>query len=486
MKKMKKMKRIISLALVIAALAGTGGCAGKKNVSENSGEVPTLVWYVPGNKQVDMKLVMEEANKIIEPKIGAKLDLQMIDDAAFSERMSMMMASNTEFDLCFTGYINPYVSGVRMGGFAPMTELMEKYTPEFLKTFPDYALKSARVDGDIYAVPNLQIMAQYSGVFVFDDYYEKYGFDKIEKIDDVRVLEPCFDKILKNEKNVYPVNGAIGNYSDVWIASSTPLMCIKKNDPEMKVIWGADMDNAEESRKLTRDWYLKGYIRPDIDTCPSDSEELKAGRYVCFSGRYKPGIEEEYYIQYGRRVHFIPMGEPIIPQGCGVDTMTAISRTSKHKDKAMQFIELINTDKDLYNLICYGIKDKHYTLQEDGLHISPIENSGYSHLAAWKFGNQFNAYLLEGQADNTWEETKRLNETAEICPLLGLTFETDNIKSQLSQLKAANEEFVSMHKGAADYTVQFPEYRKKMEDAGIYDVIAEYQRQIDEFLKENK
>ena len=33
---MKKMKRIISLALVIAAPAGTGGCAGKKNVSENS------------------------------------------------------------------------------------------------------------------------------------------------------------------------------------------------------------------------------------------------------------------------------------------------------------------------------------------------------------------------------------------------------------------------------------------------------------------
>ena len=81
------MKKTISLVMAAAMLVSIGGC-GKK--TEDSGEVPTLKWYVPGSTQEDMSLVMEEANKIIESKIGAKLDLQLIDDGSYQEKMGMM------------------------------------------------------------------------------------------------------------------------------------------------------------------------------------------------------------------------------------------------------------------------------------------------------------------------------------------------------------------------------------------------------------
>ena len=32
----------------------------------------------------------------------------------------------------------------------------------------------------------------------------------------------------------------------------------------------------------------------------------------------------------------------------------------------MQFINLMNTDKDVYNLMCFGIEGKHYTKLENG------------------------------------------------------------------------------------------------------------------------
>ena len=70
--------------------------------------------------------------------------------------------------------------------------------------------------------------------------------------------------------------------------------------------------------------------------------------------------------------------------------MIGISRTSKNPEKAFKFIELVNTDKDLYNLICFGIEGKHYNLDENG-RVVFNDQGGYIPKACWKFGNQFNA-----------------------------------------------------------------------------------------------
>lgn len=52
---------------------------------------------------------------------------------------------------------------------------------------------------------------------------------------------------------------------------------------------------------------------------------------------------------------------------------TAISINSKHPERAMQLIGLMNTEKgkDLYNLLVFGIEGEHYTKVNDK------ENSTY-------------------------------------------------------------------------------------------------------------
>ena len=162
--------------------------------------------------------------------------------------------------------------------------------------------------------------------------------------------------------------------------------------------------------------------------------------------------------------------------------MTAVSQTSKKPVKALKLIELMNTDKELYNLIAYGIKGKHYNLSSENK-VEYIENSGYAPKAAWKFGNQFNAYLEAGQDDNTWKETERLNNESEKSPILGFVLNTDPIVSEISQVETVLGEFKVLNNGAEDPGTYWDTFKKKLKAAGHDRIKAEVERQIKEFFK---
>ena len=104
--------------------------------------------------------------------------------------------------------------------------------------------------------------------------------------------------------------------------------------------------------------------------------------------------------------------------------------------------------------------------------------------ADWKFGNQFNAYLLEGQQDGLWEETSELNLSAKQSPLLGFVLDTDPIKTIISQISAVSGEYARViANGAKDPDEFMDEYRAKLKAAGIETLKEEVQKQVDEYWK---
>ena len=188
-------KRLISIGLVAALCAGISGCGSVKTAKEG-GDVPTLKWIVPGDAQADIQSVMDAANEIVEKEIGAKLDMQFVDAGSFTEKMKLMMASGDDFDLCFTGYVNPYKTAVDNGGLMDITDMIDK-VDGLRAAIPDYAWEAASYDGKIYAVPNVQIMATAFSLVVFEDIADKYDFDwsKVQKIDDI---EPYLETVKQN------------------------------------------------------------------------------------------------------------------------------------------------------------------------------------------------------------------------------------------------------------------------------------------------
>lgn len=473
-------RRLVVCVLVVVLTLGFAGCKKEVKTSEKS---VTLTWLVPGDKQADLAEVLAAANAIIEPKIGAKLEIQFIDAGAFSERMTANMASGMDFDLCFTGYVNSYSKAARNGGLLDITTMIDKETPALKEALPKYAWEAAKMsDGKIYAVPNLQVFFNYSACEIRSEIADKYNFDfsSVKTIDD---LEPFLEKVKIGEKGIYPYRPNYGTSMWTDIYDYEPITCgivIDRKNKEILSLYDSDL--YKKAVYKLHDWYNKGYIRPDVASVQDDTQDYNAGKYAFSNLSWKPGNAAVVKQSKGWDVQYVKFGKPYFNRSSATLTMTGIGHNSKNPVLALKLIELMNTNTELYNIICYGVEGKHYKLDEDKK-IEYIPESGYAPKAPWKFGNQFNAILEKGQADDVWEETAELNETSEKSPLLGFVLDTDSIVSEISQVESIISEYKVMKTGAENPDNYWDTMKKRLKSAGYDKIKAEVERQVKEFLK---
>ena len=477
---MKKTKKIICLLLVATTLLGAAGC-GKKEQAD--GDTVTLKWFVPGDAQPDHKQVLEEVNKLIEPKIGAKLDLQFIDIGSFAERMKMNMASQTEFDIMWTGYANDYVNVVENGGVMDITEMLDS-TPALKEAIPEYYWEAVKYDGKIYAVPNVQIASMTYAYNIKKELVDKYNID-ISQIKKPGDIESVLETIKANEPDIYPLQPKFGPILwayDKYQLLSSSFLAVAKDDPECKVVNLLDTPEFQEGIATLREWFEKGYIRPDIASVTDDNLDLNQGRYGVMLNVSKPGSAATFKNARGYEIEVADVTTPFYDGSGALTTLNSISATSKNPEKALQLLELINTDKEIYNLLCFGFEGTHYTKDEEGK-IVYAENAGWAPKADWKFGNQFNAMLISGQEDDVWEQTEKMNNEAVKSKLLGFTFITEDVLREISNVSSVVDEYgKAMQMGYTDPSEYLDEYKEKLKTAGIETIQAELQKQIDEFL----
>lgn len=478
---MRKVKKIISMLLAAGLVLGAAGCGEKEK--ETSADKPVqLTWYLPGDQQEGMERINEAMNKILREKIGAEVKIQFIDQGAYQERMTMMMSSGDEFDLCHTGYVLPYIDTVNKGGILPLNDIIEKVAPDMWKVLPDYAKATVEHNGEVYGVPNVQIMARIIGVNIRKDLAEKYNLD-VSKIKTIYDLEPYWETIKQNEKSYYPTRMGM-SLSDLHLDKISPIYSMAFLDNETgKMFNYYESDWYKKGIADMHRWYQAGYIRSDIATVGDESADMNAGKYATEIGVYKPGGAEELSKNRGIEYISIPLTEPVLEAGMSRSTIASVGANSKNPEKAVELIYLMNTDKELYNLMCFGEKDVDYTLLEDGIHVKPIEKSGYYQNCSWKFGNIKNAYLLEGAPSDMWEQTNAINESAYKSKGFGFSFDTANVRTQISQIATVLSQYKGLTQGTDDPETVYPVFLEKLKTGGMDDIYQEVEKQFNEWMK---
>ena len=477
------MKRFVAFLLCLLMVISAVGC-GKKTATDDNGIV-TIKWLVPGANQQGLPSVLEEINKITEKKIGARLDVQFIDDGVFQERMNANMAAGADYDLAWVGYLNSYVNAAQNGGLYCLDEFL-KNDPDFYNSIEQYAWDGSAIEGKIYAVPNMQIHATSTCLMFLKEYVDKYNFD-VTKVKTTEDIEPFLAQIAANEKDLYPFRTTYGTSSfrsmdeeEIYGELTKFYVAEENGKPIVKYSWEA-LNTYEKMQKL-HEWYKKGYVRKDVASVTDDLQELRAGRYAVWCDVYKPGVEAEYGARIGQPVVAVQISKPIINQGSVRATMIGIGNKSKNPEKAYEMIKLLNTDKDVYNLMCFGIEGKNYKKTGEN-RIELIPNSDYNPSASWKFGNQFNAYILPEQSDTVWEETMEMNKTAVRTPTFGFVHDPDPISVELMQIETIGKKYTVLTNGSEDPAKYFEEYKKEFLTGGGEKARTELQRQIDEFYK---
>lgn len=453
--------------------------------TENKTAEPSveLIWYyIVYEMPTDLKAVQDAVNAYIQPKINATVKLMPIIESAYGQKMNTMLAAGESFDLAWTARWGggDYTNRVLKGAYLDLDALLEK-TPKLKEAMPELAWTDTMMAGKIWAVPNYQIAAKAEGFIIQKRFIDKYNIDvsKIKTQDDI---EPVLEIMKANEPDIIPIAGTTNmfDYGKLWGFAREGF---RVDDQNYTVVNTVESPEYKSFIERQRRWYELGYIYTDDAILTTLPDLRKTGKVaVGWDTVMKPGGEVEDYAKFGdNEVVYVRISEP---EFTGVlDTMTAINRKSKHPEKALQLLELVNTEPELMNLLSYGIEGKHYQLVAENT-IKKIEKSGYS-AEAWVMGNSLISFLKEGQDPDTWTKTHELNMSAKRPPVFGFKFNNEPVKTEMANLTAVTQEFAkALQSGSVDPNVYLPKYIEAQKNAGIDAFVAEQQKQLDAWLIE--
>lgn len=505
MKHKKLVSSLLALTLPMGAVltgcgSSDGGASGTSSPASSAAAAATInpadlkpvelsFYYSGGSEQKDQAAVEAELNKLLKDKINATIKLYPIDYGSWAQKINLMVAGNEPFDLIFTAASDGFSAKVAAGNFVELNGLLDKYGQDIKKNLDPVMLQGTQINGKYYAIPVQKEIAAMQGLLLNKTFVDKYSFD-VSKIKTLKDLEPMLQTIKEKEPaTVVPFWGT-GNVPVLapfeYIGSRTVPGAIAIGK-DTKVFNQWESPEIKEIYTLMRSWNQKGFFQKDPTTQTDASAYKKAGTLFAWWASLKPGTDKESGTTLPYQLVQVNLTEPYLSANGPAGAMTSISRTSKNPERAMMLLNLLHSDKQILNTLVMGLEGVHYTKVSDNVIKKTDKATNYAPGINWKIGNQFLNYLYEQEDPQKWNKFKEFNKNAEISPLLGFTYDATNVKNEESAIANIYKEYnEALGSGVLDPIKALPEYNEKLKKAGMDKVIAEKQKQVDEFLKNKK
>ena len=504
----KWLTAVVAVLLLGAFGLSAVGCgAPDQDLGGGTEDYVELDWftgYPLGITPPDLDKVLDAFNDKLEEKLNCRVNFYFTDWLGYDSKMALKINALDQFDICFTGTMfNDYFGNVEKEAFFDLTDYMEEYAPNIVNTVDPLYQEIVKVDGRTYGFVNRQVAArQYCAVFseeAFEDYTQNatsYGnkneaksLEEITKLEDVTdFLAFCADKYDATQiTSTFDMDGIYYYWGyDVFGNWKIPGV-VRYDDETCTVINQFDTDEWREAMELGRSWFDAGYYWPNMSTSTPNYSKF----YMRFSPTYKPGMETEEFSVLQKDTVSARLGEPILFTGGPLSAMNAVSSTSPNPIRALQVLNLLYEDKELYNMLVFGLEGEHYDVLEtydNGLKLIRRKNTDrYSMPLAWAFGDQFNQYIEEGQDPDIWEQTLEFDESATVSSTFGFVFDSSNVKTEVANCTSLINNYwyalmVGLGKDEQWLEDSYQDFLTKLEQAGCDRIIAEKQRQINEWL----
>ena len=462
-------KKIVSkvFALLLAActvLSACGNESGNQSVGQTDksetndtvqeGEEPYTIVYAfdVWVQQEDWDLVEENLSNIVYDKIGAKVKLLPMTQANYQQEVNLMITSGEKLDLVNTSASATFSSDIASNKLLGLDEeTVRKYAPDAMEAIGD-DMEVTTVDGKIYGFPTIRGIASAYGLILRNDIIEKYGIDAdagltVEQLDDLfaRIKEGEPDKyVTQPQAQGTSILESLFNTYDGLYDTMGVLMDWGQGDLTVQNLF--DTEYYEECVRKAREWNEKGYILPDASTNPDT-------------------------------------GVAYFKTGKVASTLSLI-----HPEKVLEFVNLLYSDAEVYNALVWGVEGTHYQhvkgsekwiTYPDGV---TGETSGYTLAATYAFGNRYLSYIWNTDPEDLNERFEEFNDNAIKSKALGFLFDNTPVKTEAAAVQAVMDEYrLPLENGVIDPDENLPKFRQALKDAGIDTVIAEKQRQLDEW-----
>lgn len=510
------MKRAISIIAVLMAVlmlstacgsGGSGSAAGATTANATAAATSTasetkspptdltMAFLVTGSQPVDLAMVEEALNKVVIPKINAKIKLLPVNFGAAMQQYNLMLSSNEKLDLMMT-FPMTYSSLVGQGKIQEIGPLLDKYGQGVKAALGNY-LKGSIINGKIYGVRPISDLAGGGGLMIRKDIVDKYKID-LSGLKSFADIGNVLKTIKDNEPNAYPLGysnqdiGIVGMEMSYKVDTLGDSFGVLMNDGrELKVVDLFETPEYAADLKLVRDWYQKGYIMKSIATSKEDQHSLvKSGRVYAYTTPTKPGIAAQESATNGYECLVQEFSKPFSSTFNVSVFQWVVPNACKTPDKAVQMLNLMYTDPEVENLLSWGIEGKHYEKKADGTIGFPPgindKTSGYFLNQPWMMGNEFLAYVWSGNAPDLWQQTKKFNDSATISKAMGFTYDSNPVKTEVAAVTSVYNQYkMALENGTVDPDKVLPQFIEKLKAAGIDKIVAEKQKQLDAWAAAN-
>lgn len=507
----KKISRGIGLALalvliVLSPLAAMGGGEATAATDDSFDEYVELVMYSSGTSGKDTQMVMERFNELLKEKCNTTIDVTCLGWDNYKNQYQLILTTGEEADLM---YVNADLYGTYApnGAFTDLAELFPEYMPTVYSYFTPEQLKQAEVDGRIYEVPSYVSNYVQNGLFYRKDLADKYGTGEVKGIED---FERYADAIAQNEKGMRVIDGNpeqflfqlfMANYGFEPIAgSTTSVIVVESYDDIHDIIAYPFTDEYVEWAHKMKDWAGRGYwssnaLSSTMDPWSSIQVGTSAVTQANADGAknmmgYMAQKLPEAECAYWSFADLLGYSYVYPVTGDGF----AIPASSPNAVRALQVLELIKTDQELFDLWMYGIKGHHYSLTEEGDLVKPAVGVDPSTVNNHSMSGAQYAMRVQDLMRNdagVWEGYDGLMahlEELEVPNKFGaVSIDYTAVQSELAAVNQVVQQYGHpINIGIVDdVDAAIAEYREQLKAAGIDRLLEEVARQMEAYYQEN-
>lgn len=486
-----KLKKLASLFVVMTIASSTilTGCSSSKDQDQkvsSNGDTTELVWYMIGTPQPDQAKVMEEVNKYTAEKIGVTLDLRMVDWGDYGQKMQVITSSGEPYDIAFA---SDYALNAQKGAYLEISDLLDSKGKELKETIDPLFIEGATINGKLYGVPANKEVGQQMVWSYNAKMAEEAGVD-MTNVKSLEDLEPQLEKIKAKFPDLKMPMAAGANFVpympyDFLLGENLPFGIALEGDTT-KIVNIYEEEDVKNTLNTLRRFYEKGYIHSQAAT-DTDPHEMSVENWFVRKDQYAPGAGEMWSSNAGYEVKYTEMHEPLTINNSVTGSVMSISASSKNPEKAMEFLNLLNTDEYLRNLVDRGIEDVHYTTNEDGTITKTEQGKNSWSMPSWALGNVFITKNYDTDPADRIEQYEAFNNKAVASPTLGFYADTSSISTEIATISNIIQEFKApLFTGSVDPEKYLAELNKKLDAAGIDKVMETLQGQYDKWMAEQK
>ncbi len=490
------MKRILALLLAMTMVfalvaAGTASADDSYPVIRFA---YSKMFATPSEPQVE-----EAINAILREKCHAEVDLVAIDFSNMQQQYNLLLTGGKDsIDIFSSFWYMPMGTLKANGQLADLTDLLEAH-PEVLALWDEYpeVLECCKIDGRFYALPT---MAAYSSPMLYlcmKDDSDAAGIDWSE----VHTLNDATQAMLKmKEANPghYYIPGAVEPYyipKDIdTLGDNTNFLGVLTHPLESTTVENYfESDYFLNFMEQVRIWSENDLIVPD--PMSNTNPTLASLQFGLCSGTpgYGYDAEEQCYeahIQqnYGGDLAGTNISDRLITTSNIGTYLWHITSFCKQQDVAMDVLAAFYTEPELCNLLGNGIEGENYVVNEDGTLSFPegkdMTTCGWTGLgASYNLPNCFGSPVWSHQPADLWQQMWDSNKEAHPSLALGFVFDATPVADQVTACgNVCAQYYLPLINGEVDIDSYLPVFQKALHDAGIDDVIAEKQAQLDTWL----